>query len=138
MKPIRYVNKRMLLTLNQMCVELSGGTSVGNGNLRGGANLGFVEQIYYNEVYGQPLYPDLFHQAGAYLFHVVKNHVFLDGNKRTGLAAALTFLQWNGVLFSPLDEDSVFDRIIEVAGGPNAPEVVVPRLAEWLREMSLY
>ncbi len=138
MKTIRYVNKRMLLTLNQICVELSGGTTVGKGNMRGGANLGFVDQIFNNEVFGQPIYPDLFHQAAAYLFYVVKNHVFLDGNKRTGLAAALTFLQWNGVVLSPLREDPVFDQIIDLAGGPNLPDLVVPQLAIWLKEMSVY
>ena len=34
--------------------------------------------------------------AAAYLFHPVKNHPFVDGNKRIGLAVALTFLEING------------------------------------------
>ena len=34
--------------------------------------------------------------AAAYLFHLVQNHPFVDGNKRTGLAAALMFLTLNG------------------------------------------
>jgi death-on-curing protein len=45
---------------------------------------------------GEFLHEDLFAMAAAYLFHIVKNHPFLDGNKRTGLAAALTFLDLNG------------------------------------------
>ena len=43
------------------------------------------------------LHGDLFEMASAYLFHVVQNHPFLDGNKRVGTAAALTFLELNGV-----------------------------------------
>lgn len=39
----------------------------------------------------------LFEMASAYLFHVVSNHPFVDGNKRAGLLAALTFLSLNGV-----------------------------------------
>ena len=35
--------------------------------------------------------------AAAYLFHIVKNHAFLDGNKRTALVTALVFLDINGV-----------------------------------------
>lgn len=35
--------------------------------------------------------------AAAYIFHIVKNHPFIDGNKRTGIAAALVFLELNGV-----------------------------------------
>lgn len=45
----------------------------------------------------QYLHGDLFEMASAYLFHVVRNHPFLDGNKRVGTAAALTFLELNGV-----------------------------------------
>jgi len=38
---------------------------------------------------GEFLHEDLFAMAAAYLFHVVKNHPFVDGNKRVGLALAL-------------------------------------------------
>jgi len=41
---------------------------------------------------GGYLHSDLCEMAAAYLFHIVSNHPFLDGNKRTGLAAALLFL----------------------------------------------
>ena len=45
----------------------------------------------------QYLHGDLFAMASAYLFHVVQNHPFLDGNKRVWTAAALMFLELNGV-----------------------------------------
>lgn len=38
-----------------------------------------------------------FEMAAAYLFHIVMNHPFVDGNKRTGAAAALVFLEINGI-----------------------------------------
>ena len=37
-----------------------------------------------------------FEMVAAYAFHIVKNHAFVDGNKRTGFAAALVFLEFNG------------------------------------------
>jgi hypothetical protein len=40
-----------------------------------------------------PLHADLFEMAAAYLFHIVANHPFVDGNKRVGLEAALVFLE---------------------------------------------
>jgi death on curing protein len=46
---------------------------------------------------GRFLYEDLFTMAAAYVFHLVKNHPFIDGNKRIGLATALAFLDINGV-----------------------------------------
>lgn len=42
------------------------------------------------------LHDDVFVMAAAYLFHVVKNHPFADGNKRAGMGAALAFLDGNG------------------------------------------
>lgn len=44
---------------------------------------------------GEWLHPTLHEMAAAYLFHICKNHPFVDGNKRTALAVALTFLELN-------------------------------------------
>lgn len=41
---------------------------------------------------GRYLHDDLFEMAAAYLFHIVQNHPFIDGNKRTGLVAALVII----------------------------------------------
>jgi death-on-curing protein len=41
---------------------------------------------------GEFLHRDLFEMAAAYLYHIVQNHPFIDGNKRTGAAAAIIFL----------------------------------------------
>lgn len=134
----RYVNKRMALVINQMCVGLSGGYSANTrSNVRGGLSLGFVDRIFVNELFGETLYPSLYHQAAAYMFYIIKDHVFLDGNKRTGLLCAVTFLEWNGIAFSPFDEDAVFEFVIGVAGGPNRPEHEIPRIAQWLESLSV-
>jgi len=53
---------------------------------------------------GQYLHVDVFEMAAAYLFHIVKNHPFLDGNKRVGLEAALLFLEINGLSIETTDE----------------------------------
>jgi death on curing protein len=47
---------------------------------------------------GQPLISDPLEIAAAYLFYICRNHPFLDGNKRTALAACLVFLEENGFL----------------------------------------
>ena len=46
---------------------------------------------------GEYLHTDKFAMAAAYAYHIIRNHAFTDGNKRTGMASALTFLDWNGV-----------------------------------------
>lgn len=44
----------------------------------------------------QYLHRDIFEMAAAYLFHLVQNHPFIDGNKRTGSVSAIVFLNYNG------------------------------------------
>jgi len=56
---------------------------------------------------GQPLISDPIEIAAAYLFYICRNHPFLDGNKRTALAACLVFLEMNELLPTaklPVDE----------------------------------
>ncbi|TWU39348.1 type II toxin-antitoxin system death-on-curing family toxin [Novipirellula artificiosorum] len=48
-----------------------------------------------------------FEMAAAYLFHLVMNHPFVDGNKRVGLEAALIFLEINEVAIEATDEELV-------------------------------
>ena len=65
---------------------------------------------------GERLHCDLFEMAAAYLFHVVSNHPFIDGNKRTGAAAALVFLLMNGVRLEA-DEEGLEATTRAVARG---------------------
>lgn len=47
-------------------------------------------------MFGEYLHESIFDKAAAYLFHIVCNHAFTDGNKRTGAASTLIFLIQNG------------------------------------------
>lgn len=47
-------------------------------------------------MFGEYLHESLWDKAAAYLFHIVCNHAFIDGNKRTGAATTLIFLIQNG------------------------------------------
>jgi death-on-curing protein len=65
---------------------------------------------------GEWLHGSLEEQAAAYLFHLVKNHPFVDGNKRTGLVAMLAFLGLNGRWLDAPDDD-LTDLVLGVAEG---------------------
>lgn len=58
----------------------------------------------------------LFPMAAAYLFHIVRNHPFVDGNKRTGLLAALVFLDLNGIGIDQ-PSDALYNLALGVAEG---------------------
>ena len=57
---------------------------------------------------------NLFDIAAAYAFHIAESQAFVDGNKRTAAAAAISFLRLNGVRF-PKDDGSVYIAMIEIA-----------------------
>jgi death on curing protein len=72
---------------------------------------------------GEFLHKDLFEMAAACLYHIVQNHPFLDGNKRTGAAAAIVFLAINGVEIQN-DEEGLVGLTLAVAqGGAGKQEV---------------
>jgi death on curing protein len=65
---------------------------------------------------GAYLHPDIPAMAAAYLFHLVSNHPFFDGNKRIGVRAAFMFLALNGYEVDlPLDETE--QLVLAVATG---------------------
>jgi death-on-curing protein len=53
--------------------------------------------------------------AAAYAFHLAESQAYFDGNKRTGVQAALDFLEINGIDTGPLPELSAYDAMIRVA-----------------------
>ena len=66
--------------------------------------------------FGQDAYPDLETKAAALLQSVVGNHALVDGNKRLGLAALITFLGVNGRRLT-WSNDEAYDAVIAVASG---------------------
>jgi len=77
---------------------------------------------------GRLLHADVFEIAAAYLFHIVQNHPFIDGNKRVGLEAALLFLELNGNSLEAPDE-KLLKLVLDVAQGQRFK----PEIAEFFR-----
>ena len=74
--------------------------------------------------YGEP---PVFELAAAYCAGVVRNHPFIDGNKRTGLMAAYTFLRLNDYRLMASEPEAVF-MIRDLAAG----EIDEAELAAWI------
>jgi death-on-curing protein len=77
---------------------------------------------------GQYLHADIFEMAAAYLYHLVMNHPFVDGNKRVGLESALIFLEVNDALLDANDDELV-DLVLKTTAG----QVGKPEIAEFFR-----
>ena len=78
---------------------------------------------------GALLHESMPHMAAAYLFHIAKNHPFLDGNRWTALATAIAFLGVNGWL---LDADP--EELIETVLGVAAEKISKSALAVFFEE----
>lgn len=74
--------------------------------------------------YGAPTMTDL---AACYAAGIVKNHPFLDGNKRTGFMMGAGFLERNGLEFSATEVEAVL-RTLALAAG----EITEIDYAQWL------
>ena len=77
---------------------------------------------------GQYLHADIFEMAAAYLYHLVMNHPFVDGNKRVGLEAALIFLEINNENLKASDQELV-DLVLKTTAG----QVGKREIAEFFR-----
>ena len=77
---------------------------------------------------GNYLHKDIFEMGAAYLFHITQNHPFIDGNKRTGLAACLYFLGLNNVEIE-VDPHELEKFVRSIASG----EILKPEIARFLR-----
>ena len=73
--------------------------------------------------------PDFATLASAYAFGIVRNHPFIDGNKRTGYVVCRTFLVLNGHDLSASREDK-YSTFLSLAGG----ELSEDELTLWIRE----
>jgi death-on-curing protein len=121
---VRYLTLSEVLELYRRIMEQSGG-SVGIHDLGALESALAQPRVTFG---GEELYPAVIEKASALGFSIIKNHPFVDGNKRTGHAAMETFLVLNGYeIEATVDEQ---ERIIlQVAAG----ELGRDEFTDWLR-----
>jgi death-on-curing protein len=101
-----------VLELHRLSLEQYGGGS-------GVRDLGLLESALAQprSAFGeQYAHEGLFAMAAAYLFHIARNHPFVDGNKRTALLAALVFLDINGIT-TERESEALYELTMGVAEG---------------------
>lgn len=110
MKQPAWVTREVVLATQEMLLERFGG-------LAGIREESLLESALHRPQhlfsYGQP---SLYELAAAYATGIVKNHPFVDGNKRAGFMAAYIFLGVNGRLLEA-PEEKVVERTLTLAAG---------------------
>ena len=83
-------------------------------------------------VFGTESYPMLADKAAALFESIVGNHPLIDGNKRLGWAALVSFYALNGI-FLELEDDVAYDFVISAASGQIRYLEISQQLAEWTK-----
>jgi death-on-curing protein len=131
---MRYLTKKQVVRFNRATIQEHGGNFTPPDNFLHEENLDYLIEAVQAEMFGAPLYPSIADKAALYCYNIICNHIFIDGNKRTGLAAALVFLNLNGFDLSININDHVLtDFIIKIASGESNLE----ECREWFAENSV-
>lgn len=120
-----WLNREDCLAIHDMMLAQHGG-------LAGVRDAGLLESALAKPrnlfAYSSPTLPEM---AASYATGIIRNHPFLDGNKRTGFMLAATFLELNGMKFAATEE-SVVHMTLGLADGKLKPA----GYAKWLTENS--
>lgn len=122
---IRYLTVEQVLFIHARIIDETGGR-------HGVRDLGLLEAAVMRSratYEGKELYPDVYLKAAALLHSLTGNHPFVDGNKRTGIAAAALFMAQNGyrlVASNPELEDFVLAAVIS--------DLEIREIAAWVEE----
>lgn len=120
---MKILSKQQIMTLQQQLIEQTGGTP-------GVRDEGLLESALNAPFQGfgdTEVYPSLQQKAARLGYGLVKNHPFVDGNKRIGAHAMLVFLALNGIVLQYTQQE-LSDVILQVAAG----EKEYDDLLDWL------
>mgnify|MGYP004463418179 FL=1 len=120
---MKTLSKRQILMLHRQLVEQTGGSD----GIRDEGLLDSALSAPFQSFDNTDVYPSLQQKAARLCFGLVKNHPFVDGNKRIGAHAMLVFLAVNGVELT-YTQAELSDIILQVA----ASEKEYPDLLDWL------
>lgn len=117
------LSKPQILLLHEQLLEATGGSS----GLRDEGMLDSALNAPFQTFSGEDVYPSLQQKAARLCFGLVKNHPFVDGNKRIGAHAMLVFLALNGIELE-YTQTELSDIILQLASGT----ISSSRLLEWI------
>lgn len=121
---MRYLTLNEVLELHRRLIELFGGAA-GIRDLRALESALAQPRLTFG---GEELYPTIAEKAASLGFSLIKNHPFVDGNKRVGHAAMETYLVLNGYeIDASADEQE--QVVLQLAAG----ELGRGQFADWLR-----
>ena len=117
------ISKSQILLIHDQLISETGGSS----GLRDEGMLDSALNAPFQTFGGEDVYPSLQKKAARLCFGLVKNHPFVDGNKRIGAHAMLVFLALNGIELQHTQSE-LSDVILQLAAG----EIEATDLLRWI------
>ena len=117
-EPKWVLSETVQLLHEQLLADYGGSAGIRDAGLLDSA-LSRPQKLFF---YGSPT---MFELATGYAFGIVKNHPFIDGNKRTGFTVAVLFLELNGCRFQASEADAAVQTLALAAGAIGEDEFVV-------------
>jgi len=127
---MKFLGKHLVLLLHRHLVEEFGGSH----GIRDEGLLDSALAMPYMTFYGQDLYPSLEAKAAQLCFGLVKNHPFIDGNKRIGAHCMLALLEANNV-FLQYEQEELQDCILSLASSELSAEGLVAWIKSHITEV---
>ncbi len=129
-----YLTREQIISINKdMILSFGGSYYEGISNIKNDNSFGYILLAPDQKVFGVERYPNVFDKAAAYLFFIIKDHIFCDGNKRTGMIAAFTFLDLNGIEIS---RKVNWNRIVNYAERIAGCKPNIDQISKWLKRIS--
>ena len=122
---MKILKKRQILLLHSVLIAESGGSD----GIRDEGLLDSAINTPFQTFSGQDLYPTVLEKAVRLGFGLIRNHPFIDGNKRIGTHAMLVFLNLNSITLS-YEDDELISTILSVASG----EMDADGLLKWIQQ----
>jgi death-on-curing protein len=130
---VRYLNYQEIVEVNRRFILHTGGFTTGAGHLENPDSLHYLIEIVKAKFGDEEIYPSLAEKAALYVFNIITRHIFLDGNKRTGMVCALWFLRLNGCSIRELSDDEIIEFTLGIANGT----IDMPDVVTWIKERVL-
>jgi death-on-curing protein len=129
-----FLTKDDILSINKELVLSYGGIYYdGIKNLKNENSFEFLLAAPNQNIFGIERYPNIYEKAATYPFYIIKDHIFCDGNKRTGMMAAFTFLDINGIEISEFINTK---RIVKYAERIAGCKPNIGNISKWLKRIS--
>lgn len=122
---MKFLLLRDLELLHMQIIDASGGSQ----GVRDRGRLESALAAMRQEVFGEALYETVFEKAAVLARGIIADHPYIDGNKRTGIMAALVFLNINDCDTTPLTDKELEDFAVQIA----TDHLDVPIIAAWLK-----